>query len=158
MDTSNPGMAQRVRETQATAERIKVLFHDARASSLDGLKVSFRQLAAARPDALVVTADPFTMRYRERIIDFMASNGIPAMYEDDRYVNAGGLMSYGPNIGNLFYRAAAYVDKIVKGANPGDLPVEQPTRFDLTINLKTAKALGLTIPPTLLVRADKVIE
>jgi putative ABC transport system substrate-binding protein len=157
VDKSNPGMAQRVRETQAAAERIKVLFHDAGASRLEGLEVSFRQLAALRPDALVVTAEPFTMRYRERIIDFMASKGIPKMYEDDRYVNAGGLMSYGPNIGNLFHRAA-YVDKIVKGANPGDLPVEQPTRFDLTINLKTAKALGLTIPPTLLVRADKVIE
>jgi putative tryptophan/tyrosine transport system substrate-binding protein len=157
-DPSNVGMAQRVRETRAAAERVKIQFYDAGASTPEALEVSFAQLAALRPGALVVTSEAFTTRYRDRILDFMATHHIPAMYEDDRYVKAGGLMSYGPNIPDLFRRAATYVDKILKGAKPGDLPIEQATRFDLTINLKTAKALELTIPPTLLARADAVIE
>jgi putative ABC transport system substrate-binding protein len=95
---------------------------------------------------------------RRRLVDLAAKNRLPAAYAQREFVDAGGLMAYGPNVADLFRRAATYVDKILKGAKPGDLPVEQPTKFDLVVNLKTAKALGLTIPPSLLLRADQVIE
>jgi putative tryptophan/tyrosine transport system substrate-binding protein len=98
------------------------------------------------------------IRLRKNILDFMERNAIPVMYEDARFVEGGGLMSYGPSLRDLFRRSAIYVDKILKGAKPADLPVEQPTKFELVINLKTAKALGLTIPDSIIVLADKVIE
>jgi putative tryptophan/tyrosine transport system substrate-binding protein len=157
-DSSNPGMALRVRETKAAAERSNVAFFDAGAHDLDGLEAMFAELSKRRPEALLVTAEPFTMEHRARILDFMTRNAIPCMYEESRFVEAGGLMSYGPSVRDLFRRSALYVDKILKGANPADLPVEQPTTFELVINLKTAKALGLTVPDSILVRADKVIE
>jgi len=96
--------------------------------------------------------------YRKQIMDFAARNRSPVMYDTRDYVEAGGFMSYGPNFADQFRRAATYVDKILKGAKPTDLPVEQPTRFELVINLKTAKALGLTVPPSILIRADQVIQ
>jgi putative tryptophan/tyrosine transport system substrate-binding protein len=157
-DSSNPGMALRVRETKAAAEQSKIGFFDAGAHDLDGLEAIFAQLLKRRPEALLVTAEPFTMEHRARILDFMTRNAIPCMYEESRFVEAGGLMSYGPSVGDLFRRSASYVDKIIKGTNPADLPVEQPTKFELVINLKTAKALGLIVPESILVRADKVIE
>ena len=157
-DSSNPGMAIRARETRAAAEQSKIGFFDAGARNLEELAAMFTELSKRKPLALVVTAEPFTMEHRSRILDFMARNGIPAMYEDSRFVEAGGLMSYGPNIGDVFRSSASFVDKILKGANPAILPVEQPTKFDLVINLKTAKALGLTVPDSILVGADKVIQ
>ena len=109
-------------------------------------------------DALYVVTDALVSANRSRIITFTLSKRLPTMFNARDYVQAGGLMSYGPNFPALFRRAAEYVDKILRGAKPGDLPVEQPTRFDLVINLTTARALGLTIPPTLLAIADEVIE
>jgi putative ABC transport system substrate-binding protein len=103
-------------------------------------------------------ADPFTLSQRTHIVEFAAQHGLPAIYENSDFVEAGGLTSYGPNISDLYRRAATYVDKILRGAKPGDLPIEQPTKFELVINLKTAKALGITIPQSLLLRADEVIE
>jgi len=157
-DSSNPGMALRVRETKVAAERSKVGFLDAGAHDLNELESIFAELSKRPPDAMVVTTEPFTRQHRARILDFMTRNAIPCMYEDGRFVEEGGLMSYGPNVPDLFRRAAVYVDKIIKGAKPADLPVEQPTKFELVINLKTAKALGLTVPDSVIVSADKVIE
>jgi putative tryptophan/tyrosine transport system substrate-binding protein len=157
-DSSNPGMAIRARETRDAAERASVIFFDAGAKDLDSLETMFVQLSKQKPLAVVVTTEPFTQRHRTRILDFMSRNGIPAMYEDVRFVEDGGLMSYGPSVSDLFRRSAIYVDKILKGAKPADLPVEQPTKFPLAINLSAAKALGLSVPDSILVQAEKVIE
>jgi putative ABC transport system substrate-binding protein len=157
-DSSNPGMALRVRETRSAAEQSKIAFFDAGARNLDELEVTFVEVAKRQPLALVVTAEPFTMEHRSRILGFMARNAIPAMYEEGRFVEGGGLISYGPSVPDLFRRSATYVDKILKGANASDLPVEQPTKFELVVNLNTAKALGLIVPDSILARADKVIE
>jgi putative ABC transport system substrate-binding protein len=108
--------------------------------------------------AVLTLVDPFTTLHRQRIIDFAAERHLPAIYESREFVDAGGLISYGIDLSAMQRRAALYVDKILKGAKPADLPVEQPTKFELVINLKTAKTLGLTIPPSLLSRADEVIE
>jgi putative tryptophan/tyrosine transport system substrate-binding protein len=107
---------------------------------------------------MYVLPSPTFARQRRRLAELAVKHRLPGIYEDKQYVDAGGLMSYGPSFPDLFRRSARYVDKILKGAKPGDLPIEQPTKFELVINLKTAKALGLTIPPSLLLRADQVIE
>ena len=111
-----------------------------------------------RAEALYVAIDPLVNTNRIRINTLALAARLPTMHGSREYVEAGGLMSYGPNFPDLFRRAADYVDKILRGAKPADLPVEQPTKFELVINLKTAKALGLDVPPTLLARADEVIE
>ena len=111
-----------------------------------------------RPNAFVMTADPLSQRYIMQIIDFMASHRLPAMYQLKENVRAGGLMAYGASLPVLFRRGAWYVHRLLQGAKAAELPIEQATKFELTINLKTAKALGLDIPPTLLARADEVIE
>jgi putative tryptophan/tyrosine transport system substrate-binding protein len=157
-DSSNPGMAQRVRETKTAADQSKVLLNTVGPSNLDELDKAFADLLSARPDALLVTAEPFTRQHLTRILDFAANNKIPAMFEDSSFVVAGGLISYGPDYQNVFETAAIFVDKILKGAKPNDLPIEQPTKFELVINLKTAQALGLEVPSTLLALADKVIQ
>ena len=157
-DSSNPGMALRVNETQSAATQAKLTLYDAGARNLDELEASFARMRDQRSDALVVTVEAFTLRHMTRIIEFASQQRIPTMYEDRTFVDAGGLVSYGPSSTDNFRRAATYVDKILKGAKPGDLPVEQPTKFELVINMKPAKALGLTIPPSLLLRADQVLE
>jgi putative ABC transport system substrate-binding protein len=119
---------------------------------------AFSDMTRARAGALAVLATPVFDSERRRLVDLAAKNRLPTVYSYRSYVEAGGLMSYGPDLADSFRRAATYVDKILKGAKPGDLPVEQPTKFELVINLKTAKALGLTIPQSLLERADEVIQ
>jgi putative ABC transport system substrate-binding protein len=105
-----------------------------------------------------VTTEAFTRQHLARILDFANRNNIPAMFEESSFVEAGGLMSYGPDYEEVFRTAAVFVDKILKGAKPADLPIEQPTKFELVINLKTARALAIEIPPTLLAMANRVIE
>jgi putative ABC transport system substrate-binding protein len=106
----------------------------------------------------LIFVDPFTLTHRRRIVDFAAATGLPAVYEDRIFVEAGGLMSYGPSVEDNCRRAAAYVDKILKGAKPADLPIEQPTKFEQVLNLRAAKALGLKVPDQVLATADEVIE
>ena len=119
---------------------------------------AFSDMSSARAGALTVLPSNRFLREHRRLVDLAAKNRLPAVYPSREFVDAGGLMSYGANPADLYRRAATYVDKILKGAKPGDLPVEQPTKFELVINLKTAKALGLTIPQSLLRQADQVIE
>ena len=157
-DSSNPGMAARVHETKIAADQSHVLLHTVGPRNLNELDTAFADLLNARPDALLVTAETFTRQHLARILDFANNNKIPAMFEDSSYVAAGGLMSYGPDYEDVFRKAAIFVDKILKGAKPADLPIEQPTKFELVINLKTAKAIGLEIPPKLLALADRVID
>jgi putative tryptophan/tyrosine transport system substrate-binding protein len=157
-DSSNPGMAQRVRETEIAADRARVLLRTVGPRNLDELEAAFVELARERPDALLVTTEAFTRLHLRRILDFVNSNRLPTMYEDATFVEAGGLMSYGPDLRAVFRRAAVLVDKILKEAKPADLPIEQPTTFDLVINLKAANTIGLDLPPSLLARADRVIE
>jgi putative ABC transport system substrate-binding protein len=127
------------------------------AKAEDYVKV-FAAMTKDRPDALMAVPNTRMSAYRKIIAEFAEKNRLPTMFDFAEYVEAGGLMSYGPNIPDLFRRAATYVDKILKGAKPGDLPIEQPTTFELVINMKTAKTLGITIPQQLLLRADRVIE
>jgi ABC-type uncharacterized transport system substrate-binding protein len=124
----------------------------------DDFDRAFSDMTRARAGALIVLGGTMFFNERKRLVDLAAKNRLPAVYPWREFVDGGGLMSYGPNFADLFRRAATYVDKILKGAKPGDLPVEQPTKFELVINLKTAKALGLTIPPSMLGRADHVVE
>ena len=122
------------------------------------LDATFVRLTTDRPDAFMVLADPFLVSQRSRIAQFAIENKLPSAYTYREHIEAGGLIAYTPNYHDLFRRAATCVDKILKGTRPGELPIEQPTKFDLVINLKTATALGLTVPETLLARADEVIE
>jgi putative ABC transport system substrate-binding protein len=119
---------------------------------------AFAEIKRRQADALTVLSSPVFVGERRRIAELAIKNRLPTVFAFRSYVDAGGLMSYGPNIADLFRRAATYVDKILKGAKPADLPVEQPTTFELVVNLKTAKALGLTIPSSMLGRANHVIE
>jgi len=119
---------------------------------------AFKVAQLARVGAVVVLPSPYFDAQRARLIELAAQYRLPAFYEFRNYVEDGGLMSYGPNINEMYGRAASYVDRILKGAKPGDLAIERPTKFELVINLRTAKALGLAIPQTLLLRADEVIQ
>ena len=157
-DSSNPGMARRVRETEIAADQSHVILRALGPRSLDELDAAFADILNQRPDALLVTTEAFTRRYQARILDFAKSNKIPALFEDSSYVEAGGLVSYGPDIRAVFRTAAVFVDQILKGAKPADLPIQQPTKFELVINLKTAKAIGLEVPASLLALADRTIE
>jgi putative tryptophan/tyrosine transport system substrate-binding protein len=145
-------------ELPQTAQKFGVALPVFEVTTADELDVAFATAAAQRADAIVPFADPLTLRHAPRIIALAEKHHLPASYLFRLFVTAGGLISYGPDFADLFRRASGYVDKILKGIKPSDLPVEQPTKFELVINLKTAKALGLTVPPSLLIRADEVIE
>jgi putative ABC transport system substrate-binding protein len=146
------------REFERAASALQIQIRSFEVRTTGDLDQAFSTVTRDRPDALVVFDDPVTFVNRRRIIDFAARTRLPANYASKWYVDDGGLMAYSPNLADLFRRSAAYIDKILKGAKPADLPVEQPTKFELIINLKTAKALGLTIPPAVLARADQIIE
>jgi putative ABC transport system substrate-binding protein len=143
-------------EVAARALGVRLQFVEARGPA--DLDRAFSDMTRARAGALTVLTSVMFVNERRRLVDLAAKNRLPAVYAQREFVDTGGLMAYGPNLADLFRRAATYVDKILKGAKPGDLPVEQPTKFELAINLKTAKALGLTMPPSLLQRADEVIQ
>jgi putative ABC transport system substrate-binding protein len=143
-------------EVAARALGVRPQFVEARGP--DDFDRAFSDMTNAGVGALTVWSTPMFFSERRRLVDLAAKNRLPAVHPWREFVDAGGLMSYGPDLADMFRRAATYVDRILKGAKPGDLPVEQPTKFELVINLKTAKALGLTIPQSLLARADQVID
>jgi putative ABC transport system substrate-binding protein len=157
-NSANPIMARQLRETEVAAQVLGAQLQVVDVRGPDDFARAFRAVAMGRPGALVVLADFLTMNHRGRIAEFATKNRLPAISEFREFAAAGCLMAYGPSAPDLGRRAAVLVDKILKGAQPGDLPIEQPTKFELVINLKTAKALGLTIPPSLLLRADQIIE
>ena len=148
----------RVKETEAVAKTLGLRLQSLGVTGSDDFARVFEAARKGGAQALVSVPSPFLATHRALIFDFAAKNRIPAMYSTSDFVEAGGLMSYGPDLLDNWRRAAVYVDKILKGANPADLPVEQPTKFELVINVKTAKALGLTIPPSVLSRADRVVR
>ena len=139
---------------QANRTRLEIL----ETRTADQVPRDLQAAVTAGAGSLLVLGDPLLFSLRREIVDLSAKFRLPAVYPSSEWAEAGGLMSYGADRRQVYRRAAEYVDKILKGAKPGDLPVEQPTKFELVINLKTAKALGLTIPPSLLQRADQVIE
>ncbi len=150
--------AAALRQTEVTAEALGLRLQLVEARGPDELEGAFEAMTRERAGALFVPADIIFVRHAQRIADLAARHRLPAMYGFREHVQAGGLMSYAANFAVMFRRAATFVDKILKGAKPADLPVEQPTKFELVINMKTAKALGLTIPQSLLLRADEVIQ
>jgi ABC-type uncharacterized transport system substrate-binding protein len=147
------------KETEGAARTLRLQLQSVEVTRADDLDRAFAAMTAGRAEALVVPAvNPLAYTNRSEIARLAQRNRLPSLYGERSYADAGGLIAYGPNVADLWRRAAIYVDKILNGAKPGDLPVEQPTKFELSINLKTAKALGLTIPSSLVQRADRVIE
>ena len=159
---ANPGnpMHKRViaEELPQTARKLGVALPIVEATTAAELDIAFASAATQHADAIIVFGDPLTVNSAPRVTALAAEHRLPAIYLFRLFVANGGLISYGPDLPDLFFRAGSYVDKILKGTKPSDLPVEQPTKFELVINLKTAKALGLTVPPSLLASADEVIE
>jgi len=154
----NPSSVQEWKESQLAARQLGLQLHSMAVSSTDKYESAFSEATKARSAALAVLATPLAFSNQERIAALAAKNRMPAIYSRGDYVENGGLMSYGPDQTERFRRAAVFVDKILKGAKPADLPVEQPKKFEFIINLKAAKQIGLTIPPNVLARADKVIK
>ena len=154
---TNPVNALALPWTQAAAQTLGVQLHLVGVHNVPELATAFAAITQEQAEALMVQPDGFLTLHRTAILEFATQHRLPAIYGHPQYVEAGGLLVYMANYPDLDRRAATYVDKILKGAKPADLPVEQPTKFDLAINLKTAKALGLTIPPSLLVLADEVL-
>ncbi|MEO6269156.1 MAG: ABC transporter substrate-binding protein [Lautropia sp.] len=154
----NPAMTRRYQTIEKAANTLRLTVQPLGVRAPDDFEMAFSTMTRERPDALMMTTDTLTTLNRKRVIEFTATYRIPAMYEFDFLVQEGGLMAYGPSNDDIYRRTAVYVDKVLKGAKPGELPVEQLDRFYLQINLKTAKVLGITIPQSLLLRADKLIE
>jgi ABC-type uncharacterized transport system substrate-binding protein len=157
-NSANPANALAWRDTQGAARALGVTLQSHEVQGPKDFEVAFARMAEERPDALFVLDDALTIPYRKEIADFAIQKRLPSVFAAKDRVEAGGLMSYGPRYSEMMRRAASLVDKILRGAQPTNLPMEQPTTFELVINLKTAKAIGLTVPPPLLARADEVIE
>jgi putative ABC transport system substrate-binding protein len=151
------GMRARFEEAKVAAPKLGLTTRSVEVRDTRELDVAFEAIVREHPEALVLS-DPFTTSQRARIVEFAAEHRLPAIYESSDFVDVGGLMSFGPNISDLYRGAAVYVDKILKGAKPGDLPIAQPTKFELVLNMKTAKALGISFPASVLSRADRLIE
>jgi len=157
-NSANPAQGLQWKETQAAAQALGLQLQSLEVRSFNDLDSAFEAALRERAQALIPAAEPLINTHLKRIVEFATKNRLPAMYGGPEVVEAGGLMSYAPNYDDLFRRAATYVAKIFKGAKPGGLPVEQPTKFEFIVNLKAAKQIGLTIPPNVLARADKVIK
>jgi putative ABC transport system substrate-binding protein len=157
-DSTAPGNSQSIKETELAARpfKLQIEYHDVADSKQ--IEPSFRESVRERSDAILLLAAPVLISARNQITAITAKNRLPAIYPQKEYVNVGGLMSYGVSIVDLYRRTATYVDKLLKGSKPADLPIEQPSKFEFIINLKAAKQIGLTIPPNVLARADKVIR
>jgi ABC-type uncharacterized transport system substrate-binding protein len=158
LNPSNQGNRLRLKVAEEMAGELKMQIQSLEVRSANDLEKAFSAISKREPQALMTVRDPVINTNQARILEFAVEKRLPTMHMDSGPVEAGGLMSYGPNVPDLFRRAAAYVDKILKGQNPADLPVQRPTKFELIINLKTAQQIGLTIPPNVLARADKVIK
>jgi len=156
-DPANSAITDRLHATEAAARKLDLVIERMEVRAASELENALQLALGKRADALFVPTAMATA-YREQIVNFVARNRWPTMYADPESADAGGLMAFGANLADLFRSAATYVDKILKGARPADLPIQQPTKFELVINLKTAKALGITIPQSILLRADRVIE
>jgi len=157
-NAANPDKARDLEETEVQARALRLRLQSLEVRGPNDFESAFRAATSKGAGALFTLTDALIIAHQSRIVDLAAKGRLPAIFSEREFTEIGGLMSYGPNDADLYRRAATYVDKILKGAKPGELPVEQPTRFELVINLKTAKKIGLTIPPELLVRADKVIK
>jgi len=155
---ANPAQAPQWREAQAAAQALGLRLQSLEVRSSNDFDSAFEAALRERARALIASPEPLINTHLKRIVEFAAKNRLPAMYAGPEVVDAGGLMSYSPDYTYQYRRAATYVDRILKGAKPADLPVEQPKKFEFVINLKTAKQIGLTIPPNVLARADKVIR
>jgi putative ABC transport system substrate-binding protein len=157
-DPQDPSSSQQWKESQLPARELGLQLHSMEVSSVDKYESAFKEVIKARSAALAVTLHPLVSSNQIRIVDLAAKNRLPTIYPRGDFVTSGGMMSYGPDRAEPYRRGASMVDKILNGAKPADLPVEQPTKFELVINLKTAKQIGLTIPPNVLARADRVIR
>jgi putative ABC transport system substrate-binding protein len=155
---ANPDTGPAVKGVEAATRVLGVEHHALGVRDPNELENAFAAMRKERAGALFVLGDPIFFAHRTRIVGLAAKSRLPAMYGNREFVDVGGLMFYGATLSDMYHLAATYVDKILNGAKPADLPVEQPTKYELVINLKTAKALGLTIPPSLLLRADQVIQ
>jgi putative ABC transport system substrate-binding protein len=156
--STRPGTAQALKETELAAGTFRVRLQYLDVLRAKDIETAFRAAGKGRAEAVLVFAGPVLNSYRTQIANLAAKNQLPAIYERAEFMEAGGLMFYGASISAMFRRAATYVDKILKGTKPADLPVEQPTKFELIVSLRAAKQIGLTIPPNLLARADRVIR
>ena len=146
------------KETEEAAKVLSLRLHPLEIKSADDIDRAFKAMVKARDSALVVILSPLATLNSKRIVELALKHRLPGIYPTRQFVEEGGLMAYGPLIGDLYRRAATYVDKILKGTKPADLPIEQPMKFDFIVNIKTAKQIGVTVPPNVLVRADKVIQ